>query len=254
MNLRHRQQHLHLRLAVLVPGQHVGQRAFRVEQGGHGHGVVGGRLDRSGAPREAARHRWGRFGIRIRRGEGVGEKARDRPVVRSDEREHRLLDRLIEPDGLFAQPQQELAGRIGIVQRPMRPRLREPVLGRQQGQAVAGRPRQEDACDVQRVEDLVVRVPQACRLEKLDVQPRAVAHGLAALEEPREPAQGVVRAGGTSELLLLDPGQAQDGVRDRPAGVDQLLQGRGDVLRSEGHRADFDDPVARRVETGRLEV
>ena len=136
----------------------------------------------------------------------------------------------------------------------MRPRLVEPHLRRQQGEAVASRPREQDAREIEGVQDLLRFVPQPRRVEKLDVEPGAMADWLPSAEELGQPAQGGLRAGRSPQLLLLDPCEAQHGVRHRAAGIDQLFQGGGDLVGGEGDGPDFDDSVSSRVETGRLEV
>ena len=136
----------------------------------------------------------------------------------------------------------------------MRPRLVEPHLRRQQGEAVASRPREQDAREIEGVQDLLRFVPQPRRVEKLDVEPGAMADWLPSADELGQPAQGGLRAGRSPQLLLLDPGEAQHGVRHRAAGIDQLFQGGGDLVGGEGDGPDFDDSVSSRVETGRLEV
>ena len=117
----------------------------------------------------------------------------------------------------------------------------------------AGR-REEDAGEVERVEDLVCGIPQSGRLQELDVQAGAMADGLPSAQEIGERLQRLIGVRRTPQVLLLDPGQAEDSVRDRTSGIDQPLEGRGHLVGGEGNSADFDDPVAGRVETGGLEV
>ena len=117
---------------------------------------------------------------------------------------------------------------------------------------MAARGREQDAGDIQGVQDLDRPVPQAGGLEKLDVQAGAMADGLAAAEEFAQIAEGVLRPGRPPQVLLLDAGKAEDGVGDGAARVDQLLQCRGDLIRGEGDGADLDDSVSGRIQTGRL--
>ena len=119
---------------------------------------------------------------------------------------------------------------------------------------MAGGGGQQDAGDVERVQDLLRLVPQAGGFEELDVKPGAMTHGLAAAQEVGQEAERGVRVGGPLQLLLLDPGEAEDCVGNGPPGIDQLLEGRGDLVRGEGHGSDFDDSVPSRVETRGLKV
>ena len=114
--------------------------------------------------------------------------------------------------------------------------------------------RQQDAGEVERVQDLLRGVPQAGGFEKLDVQPGAVAHGLPAAQEVGEEVEGGVGIRCPPQFVLLDPGQPEDRVRHRAAGIDQALERGCDPVRGEGDRTDFDDAVSGRVETGGLEV
>ena len=180
LDLGHGEQHLQLRLAVLVAGQQVGQRSLWAEQAGERCGVLGRPLRRASAARRLDADGGSRLGVRVGGGQGLGEKERHRPGVRCDQSQHRLLEPFVQGQRLLAQAEQELAGGVGVVQRPVRPGLAEPHLGRQQRQAVAARGREQDAGDVQGVKDLDRPVPQAGGLEKLDVQAGAMADGLAA--------------------------------------------------------------------------
>ena len=81
-----------------------------------------------------------------------------------------------------------------------------------------------------------------------------MADRLAALDELRKPAQGGLGGGSSAKFLLLDSGQSEDGLRHSATGIDELLQGRGDVVGGEGDSADFDDSVPGGVETRGLEV
>ncbi len=136
----------------------------------------------------------------------------------------------------------------------MRARLNEPHLQGQQRQAVASRAGQQDAGNVQRVEDLLRLVPQARRLEKLDVQPRPMPDRLPSSKEVGQAAERRLRGGRAAQLLLLDPGQAEHGIGHRSTRVDQLLQRGCDLVGGEGDRPDLDHTVSGRVETRRFEV
>ena len=254
LDLSDREQHLHLRLAMLVAGQEAGQRTFGSKEGGDRSRILGRR--RSGAAPAGSfhAHRGQRFGVRAGRGQRVGEEARHRPLVWRHQRQHRLLQAFVEPPRLLAKAEQELPRCIRVVQGAVRPGLVETHLGRQEGQAVAGRRGQQDAGDVQCVEDLLRGVPQPGRIEEVDVQPGAMPNRLAAADELGQPAQGRLGAGRAAQLLLPDARQAQDRVGHGPPGIDQLLESRGDLARREGDGADFDDSVSGRVETGGLEV
>src|SRR5207247_9319437 len=132
--------------------------------------------------------------------------------------------------------------------------LAAALRGRELGEAVAGAGGQVDPGDVQGVEDLLGGVPQAGRLEELDVQPRAVTHRLAAPQELAQLLESLLGRGSATQLFLLDAGQAEDGVGDGPSRVDQLLESRAHLVRREGDGADLDDSVPGRIETGGLQV
>ncbi len=102
---------------------------------------------------------------------------------------------MVEGHRLLAEPQQQLARRVGVVQGTVGSGLDEPHLGREQREAVTSGSRQQDPGDVQGVEDLLGFVPQAGRFQELDVEPGAVADRLASAEEVGKPAEGIVRVG-----------------------------------------------------------
>ena len=254
LDLGHGEQHLHLRLPVLVAGQLAGERPLRAEQTRQRGRVLGRHLGREATADGLDSHSGRRLLVRVGRCQGLGEEPCRRPWVRRDQREHRLLEAFVQPHGLVAQAEEELARGVGVVERPVRTRLAEPHLGREQGEAVADGSRQEDPGDVQGVEDLLGGVPQAGRLEELDVQPGAVTYRLAAPQELAQLPEGLLGRGGATQLFLLDAGQAEDGVGDGPSRVDQLLESRAHLVRREGDGADLDDSVPGRIETGGLQV
>ena len=136
----------------------------------------------------------------------------------------------------------------------MRPRLLQPELGGQQGQAVTGNVGQQDPGDVEGVDDLPPAVPQAGGGQEPGVEHGAMADGLAALHELRQLAQGDFGRRAASEVGRPDPGQLEHGVGDRAAGVDQAVQCRQDSAGVEGDGSDLYDAVALGVETRRLQV
>src|SRR3984893_15420734 len=136
----------------------------------------------------------------------------------------------------------------------MRPGLSESELGRQEGQAVTCRGRQEDARDVERVKALCRLVPVACRHQAVHIQTTALADRLTSAQEIAELSKRALFAGGPSQLLLLDARQAQDRFGNRPSRIDQALHGRGHTIGRESDRADLYHSVAARIETCRLEV
>ena len=87
------EQHLHLRLAVLVTGQQVRERAFRPEQAGD-HCRVVRRGFGPPAPRRLQAHGGFRHGTWVRRGQRVREEVGNRPLVRRDQGQHRLFQPL----------------------------------------------------------------------------------------------------------------------------------------------------------------
>src|SRR5258708_2884096 len=194
----------------------------------------------------------GRVGIR--RSQGVGEKPGDRPGIGRDQREHRLLQVLVERGRLVTQAHQELPCSVGIVQRAMGPRLREAEVCRQQRQAVTGGRRQQDASEGERVEDLDRLVPMAGSGEKVDVEAGRVADRLAAAQEFAQLRQSRLLRAGSPQFLGSNTRQAQDRLRDRSPRVDEALHRGYDGIGRKSDRADLDDSVTGRVETGRLEV
>ena len=159
LDLRHGDQHLHLRLAVLVAGQHVGERPVRSKQGGDGVGVVGRRFPGPSAAGRLDTHRGLGLRAKVGRAQSVGEKARHGPRIGRDQGKHRLFQSLVQGPSFVAQAQQELTRCVGVVEGSVRPGLAEPHLGREQGQAVASSGGQQDPSDVQGVEDLLVGAP-----------------------------------------------------------------------------------------------
>src|ERR1700694_3523122 len=176
------------------------------------------------------------------------------PLVGRDQRQHRFLQALVVCRRLFSQAQQQLAGRIRVVEGAVWPGLRKTHLDRKQREAVAGCGRQHDACDVQCVEDLLGRGPEAGRGQEVDVQTRSVANRLTTAKKFRQLAQRVLRACCTAELLRLDAGESKDCFRHRASWVDQSLEGAGDAIGGECDSADLDDTITGRVETSGLEV
>ncbi len=247
------EQHLELGLAVLISGQQAGQRSIRAEQshqearvvrGGRGR-LAAGRLDHLVG---------GRAGIWIGRGQRLGEEAGDRPVVGRDQGQHRLLERLIENRGFLPQPEQQLPGRVGVVEGAVWSRLVETHLRGKQRKAVAGRRGQEDAGHVQGVEDLRLRGPEAGRRQEVDVEPSAVPDRLAAAQEIGQLAQCRLGGGGAPELLGFDAGQPKHGFGHGATGIHQAFESRRDPLRGESDRAHLDHSISGRVEPGRLEI
>ena len=224
LDLGYGEEHLQLRLAVLVTRQQVGKRPLRPEQPGEGGRIVGGLLRRSTSSGGVQPDRGRRLRVGVRRGQRIGEEAGDGPLVGGHEGEHGFLQAFVERGRLLPQSEEELARRVGVVQGPVRPGLGEAHLGREQGQAVAHRRGQEDPRDVERVQDLQGGIPQTGGLQELDVKAGSVADRLAAAQEIGQVAKGCARAGGSPQLVLFDPGQTQHGVRHGPAGIDQLLE------------------------------
>src|SRR5258708_25962140 len=102
--------------------------------------------------------------------------------MRGNQREHRLLQVLVERHRLLAEAEQKLASRVGVIQRSMRAWLPEPELGREQRQAVAGGRGHQDARDTERVEDLRRLVPVAGGGEEVDVKAPALTDRLPAAQ------------------------------------------------------------------------
>jgi hypothetical protein len=67
----------------------------------------------------------------------------------------------------------------------VRPRLCESHLGGEKRKAVARRSRQEDASNVQRVEDLLRRIPQPGGGQKVDIESCAMTDRLTAAQKRR---------------------------------------------------------------------
>jgi len=199
--------------------------------------------------RGGCRHR-----VRVGRGKSIGKKPCYRPFVGRDQRQQRLLQTVLEGGCLFPQSQQELARGVGVIERAVRSRLRKTQLDREQRQAVARRSRKKDAGNVEGVEDLLGRVPEAGRGQEVDIEAGAVPDRLPPTYEIGELAQRGVGARRAAKLLLPDPGQSKDRLGHRAPGVDQPLHGAVDAIGREGDRADLDHTVPRRIETGRLEI
>ncbi len=104
LDLRDGKHHLQLRLAVLVAGQSRCQSAFGGEHGRDLVRVV--RRRRRPGPRRGRPSigdlRGGR--LRVRRRQGIREKAGERPSVRRDQGQHRLLEPLVEGCRVLAKP------------------------------------------------------------------------------------------------------------------------------------------------------
>ena len=103
LHLCDREQHLHLRLAVLIFRQHSREGTLRPQQRGHEGGIVG----RFGAGL-AGMQGMGACGgsgnrVRVGRGQGLGEEPRDGPFVRRDQRQHRFLQPFVEGSCLLPQ-------------------------------------------------------------------------------------------------------------------------------------------------------
>ena len=90
--------------------------------------------------------------------------------------------------------------------------------------------RQEDAGDVEGVQDLLGGVPQPGGFEKLDVEASPMPNWLAAAQEIGEQLEGGFGIRGAPQFVLLDARQAEDGFRHRSAGIDQPLQRGGDPV------------------------
>jgi hypothetical protein len=136
----------------------------------------------------------------------------------------------------------------------VRPRLLEAQVSRQQGQAVAGRLGQQDAGDVEGVDQLAARLPEPGGGQEVDVQRGAVADRLAPLQETRQRLEGGARRRRVAQVVAADAGQPRHRVRQLAPGVGEELQLVVDHPVVEGHRSDLDDAIALGVEPGRLEV
>jgi hypothetical protein len=246
-----------LGLAVLVLGEGDRQGSARIQKGHQGVGVVVG--SRAFRPLDGLRQRrvsgMGADRRQVHRlRQRLGEEARDRPPVRRHQREHRLLQGLVQAGRQVPQLQEQLAGRVGVVERPVRPRLLEPQLAGKGGEAMAVDPREQDARDVKRVQDLPAFGPEPGRGQEVDVEPCAVADRLTAVEKRGELLESSLRGRRLGQLLAVDAGQPEHGVGDAAAGIGEALQRAQDAVGVEGHRSDFDHAVSFRVETGGLQV
>jgi len=119
---------------------------------------------------------------------------------------------------------------------------------------VAGRAGEQDPGDQKGVEDLGPDRPDPGRGQELEVQPGAVADRLPAPQELAELGQDRTLAARATKGGGVDPGEPDDRLRHRAAGVDQALQAAQDAVRREGDRPDLDDAVVVGVESGRFEV
>ncbi len=213
LDLRDGKHHLQLGLAVLVARQSRCQSAFGCEHGGDLVRIVRRRCrpgPRRGRP-SIGDLRSGR--LRIRRRQGIREEARERPTVRRDQGQHGLLEPLVEGCRILAKPQQELPGGVRVVKRAMRARLREPELDRKQRQALAGSRRHQDACHVQRVEDVRLGVPQPRCSQELQVKTSPMADRLAPADEIDQLGHRGLGSGRALEVGLRDSREPGDRVR-----------------------------------------
>ncbi len=133
-------------------------------------------------------------------------------------------------------------------------RLVEAHLGREQRQAVAGGCRQEDAGDVQGVQDFRGRVPQPGGGQEIDVEARAVADRLAAAQEVGQFPQCGIGARRASQFLLPDPCQPEHGFGHWAPWIHQAFESRRHSFGGEGDRAHLDHSISGRVKSGRLEI
>jgi len=136
----------------------------------------------------------------------------------------------------------------------VRPGLGEPKLNGKERQAVACGSREQNARDVERVEDLNCGIPQSGGGQEVDVKASAMPDRLTAAQKRGELAKGRFGAGRSSKLLLPDACQPQDGFGNLPARVDKALHRKACELGRESDGADLDHSVSGRIETGRLEV
>ena len=181
---------------MLVAGQDARQRTFRAQQG---RDQVRDRQEAGPPCRNRAE--WARGGRRghrvgVGRGQGIGKEARHRPLVGRDQRQHRLLQPLVER----RPPRRAGAAAAGASRRRRRAPGAACGCEKPSSTASSGRlwlaapgSRMRATSSVSRIS--MRRVPQSGRGQEVDVEARPVADRLATAQE-----LGQARAGPTSGL------------------------------------------------------
>ena len=148
----------------------------------------------------------------------------------------------------------QLARRVGIGQGTMGMRMPEPELARQMWQAVAGRHREKDPGQVQRIEELVWLAGAVAVDQIGEVEVPAVGHDRTVPDEVDELSDHHIRVGRRRHIDIANTGELLDRAGDCDFGANQRLEAGQHLIALEPNRADLDDPVKTGGQPRRLQI
>src|ERR1700693_577407 len=155
--------------------------------------------------------------------------------------------------GMAPEIAKELSRRISVGEGTVWMGVRQAQLAREVRQAVAGRHRQHDPGEVERVEELIAPITSAVDQEG-QVEVATVCDHAAVADEIDQLGEYLLWRWRRRDIGIPDPGQLLDRPRDRNLRPDERLERRQHLIAVKADGADLDDSVQSWRQASGLEI